>query len=248
MFLAIAIAATRLGDPVLLAQNRAPGSFNPRDLSGVWIGSRDGEAVLDQSRVPPMTPAAQAKFDAAVPTLGPRVVAGKENDPILRCYPDGLPKLLGVPQPFEIIQLTNRVIMFFEHNRHWRTIWTDGRKLPEDPEPRWMGHSVGRWERNTLVVDSIGFRDIPWVDFFGHPHTEKMRLIERYTRTGPRDLEIAVTIDDPLSYTRPWINPAKKFNLKADWELDEHYCVFDEEQAYADAVRVPAGDSAPRPK
>src|SRR4030095_12698484 len=190
----IALAATLLGEHFLLAQNRgARAAFNARDLSGVWIGTRDGKAVLDQSLVPPMTPAAQAKFDAAVPTLGPRVIAGKENDPILRCYPDGLPKLLGVPQPFEIIQLSNRVIMFFEHNRHWRTIWTDGRKLPDDPEPRWMGHSVGRWEGNTLLVDSMGFRDIPWVDFFGHPHTEKMHLIERYTRTGPGEMEIAVT-------------------------------------------------------
>ena len=102
--LTIAAAGTLLYGSALLAQARSSRvTFNPRDLSGVWVGSRDGRSILDQSLVPPMTASAQAKFDAAVPTIGPRVIAGKENDPILRCNPDGLPKLLGVPQPFEII-------------------------------------------------------------------------------------------------------------------------------------------------
>src|SRR5262245_36750096 len=90
---------------------------NPRDLSGVWIGKRDGNQVVDEKYRPAMTPWAQARFDAAVPTVGPRVIAGKENDPILKCNPDGIPKLLGVPQPFEIVQTANRIFMFFEHNR-----------------------------------------------------------------------------------------------------------------------------------
>ena len=222
------------------------GQADRRDLSGVWISKRDGKAALDQGLTPPMTPWAQARFDAAVPTLGPRVIAGKENDPILRCNPDGLPKLLGVPQPFEIIQIPNRVIMFFEHNRHWRTIWTDGRKLPEDPDPSWMGNSIGRWEGETFVVESNGFNEIPWLDFYGHPHSEKMQLTERYRRVNRDTLEIAVTINDPAAYTRPWVNPPKEYNFKPDWEIGEHYCVIDEEISYGDAIRIPAGETKPK--
>src|SRR5436190_624512 len=218
-------------------------TFSPRNLSGVWIGKRDARQVVDEKFRPPMTPWAQARFDAAIPTLGPRVIAGKENDPILRCNPDGIPKLLGVPQPFEIIQIPDRIIMFFEHNRHWRTIWTDGRKLPDDPDPSWMGYSVGRWDGNTFIVDSIGFNDIPWLNFYGDPHSVAMHLAERYRRIDAKTLEIAVTIDDPKAYSKPWVNPPKQYNLEPSWEIGEHYCVLDEEKAYEDAIRIPAGES-----
>src|SRR6058998_2256413 len=154
LWLILGFAGTFVFSSTVLAQ-----TSSPRDLSGVWINKRDGKQLIDEKFRPPMTPWAQARFDAAVPTLGPRVIAGKENDPILRCNPDGIPKLLGVPQPFEIVQTAKRVFMFFEHNRHWRTIWTDGRKLPDDPDPSWMGSSVGRWNGNTLIVESIGFND-----------------------------------------------------------------------------------------
>jgi hypothetical protein len=218
-------------------------TVSPRDLSGVWIGKRDATQAVDEKFRPPMTPWAQQRFDAAVPTLGPRVIAGKENDPILRCNPDGIPKLLGVPQPFEIIQIPGRMLMFFEHNRHWRTIWMDGRKLPEDPDPSWMGYSVGRWEGDTLVVDSIGFNDIPWLNFYGDPHSDAMHLTERYRRVDPKTLEIAVTIEDPKAYTKPWVNIPKQYNLEPAWEIGEHYCVIDEEKAYENNIRIPAGEA-----
>lgn len=156
-------------------------------------------------------------------------------------------KLLGVPQPFEIIQIPNRVIMFFEHNRHWRTIWTDGRKLPEDPDPSWMGNSIGRWEGDTFVVESNGFNDISWLDFYGHPHSEKMHLTERYRRVDRDTLEIAVTINDRMAYTRPWVNAPKQYNFKPDWEIGEHYCVIDKENSYGDAIRIPAVERVKRP-
>jgi hypothetical protein len=221
-------------------------TVSARDLSGVWIGKRDGKQAVDEKFRPPMTAWAQARFDAAVPTVGPRVIAGKENDPILRCNPDGIPKLLGVPQPFEIVQTPNRIFMFFEHNRHWRTIWIDGRKLPEDPDPSWMGYSVGKWEGNTLVVESTGFNDIPWLNFYGDPHSDAMRLMERYRRVDAKSLEIAVTIDDPKAYTKPWVNVPKAYNLESTWEIGEHYCVIDEENAYGDTIRVPAGQAPPK--
>ena len=217
---------------------------DPHNLSGVWIGKSDGKSAVDTRLRPPMTPWAQARFDAAVPTLGPRDVPGKENDPILHCNPDGIPKLLGVPQPFEIIQIPGRMLMFFEHNRHWRTIWTDGRKLPDDPDPTWMGNSVGRWEGDTLVVESNGFNDIPWLDFYGDPHSDAMHLTERYRRVDRNTLEIAVTINDPKAYTKVWVNPPKGYNLKS-WEIGEHYCVIEEEAAYENKIRLPAGGLPP---
>ena len=222
----------------------AQAKFDPRDLNGVWISRRGGGPAVDTKVKPLMTPWAQERWDAAVPTVGSRVIAGKENDPILRCNPDGIPKLLGVPQPFEIIQLPKRIMMFFEHNRHWRTIWMDGRKLPEDPDPAWMGYSIGRWDGDTIVVESGGFNDIPWLNFDGDPHSEQMRLTERWRRTDAETLEVAVTIEDPVAYKGVWVNAPKQYNLKLDWEIGEHYCVIDEELSYGDAIRIPAGQPA----
>jgi hypothetical protein len=243
----ILLCSTPLAFASIAAQTAVAQTPLSHDLSGVWINARDGRpAAVDTNKRPPMTPWAQARFDAAVPTVGPRVIAGKENDPILRCNPDGLPKLLIVPQPFEIIQIPNRTLMFFEHNRHWRTIWTDGRKLPEDPDPAWMGYSIGKWEGDTFVVESAGFNDIPWLDFNGDPHSDAMKIVERYRRLDHDTLEIQVTIDDPKAYTQLWVNGPKTYNLHEDWEIGEHYCVIDEENAYGDAIRVPAGQSSPK--
>src|SRR5438094_587493 len=102
---------------------------------------------------------------------------------------------------------------------------------------------IGRWEGNTLVVDSIGFNDIPWLNFYGDPHSDAMHLTERYRRVDAKTLEIAVTINDPKAYTKPWVNEPKQYNLEPKWEIGEHYCVIDEENAYADAVRLPAGQT-----
>ena len=227
------------------AASNAP--FDPHDLSGVWIGERDGRTAVDTKLKPPMTPWAQARFDAAVPTLGPRDIPGKENDPILHCDPDGVPKIIGVPQPFEVVQIPNRVFMFFEHDHLWRAIWADGRALPSDPDPSWMGYSVGKWDGDVFVVTSIGFNDVPWLDFFGDPHSDQMKLTERWKRDDHDTLEVAITIEDPKAYTKVWVNPPKHFHLHADWELFEHFCVPEEESAYAKHIRVPAGGEETTP-
>lgn len=239
-FLTFGLGMVLVLSSVLDAQTK---TVDPHDFNGVWIGKRNGGTAVDTKLKPPMTPWAQARWDAAVPTVGPRVIIGKENDPILRCNPDGIPKLLGVPQPFEIIQLPKRMMMFFEHNRHWRTIWMDGRKLPDDPDSTWMGYSIGRWEGNTLVVESSGFNDVPWLNFDGDPHSDQMHLTERYRRVDAETLEIQVTIEDPKAYKGTWVNKPKLYNLHTDWEIGEHYCVIDEELSYGDAIRIPAGQS-----
>ena len=159
------------------------------DLSGVWMQfpdkKVDGVAIvggIDEQSRPPLTPWGQARFDATVPFMGPRVHAGMENNPSLRCVPESVPKSLILPNPFEIVQIPGRVFMFFEEFHLWRTIWTDGRALPKDPDPSYLGYSVGKWEGDTFVVDTIGFNDMPWVDSYGNPRSEQMHLTERYRR------------------------------------------------------------------
>ena len=103
--------------------------------------------------------------------------------PGLRCLPDGVPHADLLPEPFKIIQMPGEVLFLYEVDTIYRQIYTDGRKLPEDPDvPRWYGYSVGKWDGNTFVVDSFGFDDRSWVDHFGYPHSDQMHLQERYRR------------------------------------------------------------------
>lgn len=228
---------------------------DPRDLSGVWFakplpGASGANAVvpppLDLKLRPPMTPWAQETYKNNIPNGGPRSIYGKEgNDPILRCYPDGVPKIQQALQPFEIIQIPGRVMITYEINGQHRQIWTDGRGLPKDPQPSYMGYSVGRWEEDTLVVDSNGFNAITWLDRDGSPHSEELQVTERYRRLDHNTLEIAVTVEDPKAYTKPWVGKPALFALK-NWELMEHYCIFDEEMKYRNSIMLPSG-GAPLP-
>ncbi len=217
------------------------------DLSGVWMQYPGGmEAAINQKLRPPLTPWGQAKFDATIPLLGPRAIAGKENNPILHCDPQGIPKLLVLPNPFEIVQTPRKVLMLFEQGHDWRVIWTDRRPLPKNPDPTWDGYSVGRWDGDTFVVDTMGLNDKPWVDSYGNPRSEKMHVIERYRRVNHDTLELAITMDDPKAYTKPWVNPPTRWKLEP-WDINEFYCIVDEENAYDKAVRIPAGGiSLPR--
>ena len=225
------------------------------DLSGVWMQYPDkrvdGVPIvtgIDQSARPPLTPWGQERFDAAIPFMGPRAVAGKENNPSLRCEPEAVPKSLILPNPFEIVQIPGRVFMFFEEFHLWRTIWTDGRPLPKNPDPSYLGYSVGKWEGDTFVVDTIGFNDRPWVDSFGDPRSEQMHLTERYRRVDHDNLEMQIIMDDPKAYRKTWVNAPRLFKLEPGWELGEFFCVVDEENDYAERVRKPAGDASTAPK
>lgn len=220
------------------------------DLSGVWMqfpgGNIPGTPGMDginQNFRPPLTPWGQARLDAAIPLHGPKAVPGKENSPALRCDPDGPPQLLILPNPFEIVQIPGRVLMFFEQEHIWRTIWTDGRQLPESPDPSWLGYSVGKWEGDTFVVDTIGLNDKQWVDPFGDPRSEQMHVTERYRRLDHDTLELQITMDDPKAYTKRWVNPPKLHKLEPTWEIGEWFCVPDENNSYDGVVRKPAGIS-----
>jgi hypothetical protein len=232
-------------------------SPSPRDLGGVWMPFPDkrenGELIIsgiEEKTRPPLTPWGQARFDAAIPFLGPRVQPGKENNPSLQCEPEAVPKSLILPNPFEIVQIPGRIFMFFEEFHLWRTIWTDGRALPKNPDTTYLGYSAGKWDGDTLVVETIGFNDKPWVDAYGNPRSEQMHLTERYRRVDHDTLELSIVIDDPKAYTKTWVSSPRLFKFEPGWEIGEYFCTLDEEQDYAGHIRKPAGgvsSAAPEP-
>jgi hypothetical protein len=255
---AVLISAGLAFSPMLHAQTGIPSAAEKsqaatpslsHDLSGVWmqypsgIPGVPGMNAVDEKARPPLTAWGQAKLDAAKPVAGPRAVPGEEGNPALRCEPDSPPRLLILPNPFEIVQIPGRVFMFFEEYHAWRTIWADERELPKNPDPSWLGYSVGKWEGDAFVVDTIGFNDKVWVDGYGNPRSEQMHLTERYRRLNQDTLEMQIIMDDPKAYTKPWVSPPKLHKLEPGWELAEWFCVQDEHNAYDESVRKPAGAS-----
>jgi hypothetical protein len=240
------MAATAL--LAVVADPAAPQSLNPRDLSGHWDrvspivsfanvptgAAREDPAAED----PPMTPEGRRRYDANKPGYGPRR-STQRNDPLGRCEPLGLVRHLTaeIVEPhntFEIVQTATRILQLFEYRHDWREIWMDGRSLPrpEDVEPKWNGYSVGRFDGDTLVVHSLGFDERSWVDKFGYPHSEQMRLEERYRRVDPDTLELVMTLTDPVVYASPWVSDTKRFTANREktrrWD-EQIYCVPSEE-------------------
>jgi hypothetical protein len=197
--------------PVLLAQSAkqseaatARMAGHPADLTGVWTGIRGSGRTFAEE--PPMTPWAAEKYKAAREGMDPHdTQGGPLADPIITaCAPGGMTRILQQGRPFEIFQVPGRVLIVFEVDSKVRHIWTDGRELPKDPDPTWMGYSVGHWDGDTLVVETIGLNDKTWLDGSGHPHSEALRVVERFRRVSKDTLEVEVTYEDPKAYTKPW--------------------------------------------
>ena len=149
-------------------------------------------------------------------------------DPEGYCLPPGGPRMMATPYPMEIIQLPaeERVIMIFEGATHiWREIYMDGRPHPEGDalNPTYLGHSVGRWEGDTLVIDVVGFNENTWVDFFGHPHTDALHVVERFSRPNKETLRYEATIEDHGAYTEPW-TVGWDISWRPEDELTEYIC------------------------
>jgi hypothetical protein len=115
------------------------------------------------------------------------------------------------------------MVMVFEYDHFVRQIYADGRKHAEEPVPTWMGDSIGRWEGNTLVVDTVGFNDQTWLDYSGHPHSDALHVVERFQRVDHNTLKIDLAIEDPKAYTKPW-GGRMLFELKPDWTIGEAVC------------------------
>ena len=202
----------------LCAQTKAPPPRLPDgtpELSGVWQGGGpigDIAVGLAKGEKIPILPAAET------------ILKGRQSkdDPEASCLPTGVPRI--APYPWRIVQTPTHIFFLFEANIHsYRQIFMDGRKHPVDPDPTWYGHSIGRWQGRTLVVDTVGYNDKFWFDFRGHPHTEKLQTIERYTRTDADTLVNEVTIDDPGAYSRPF-KLTFTAKLRPGDELMEYIC------------------------
>ncbi len=145
-----------------------------------------------------------------------------KDDPEANCLPAGVPRM--APYPWKIVQQPKLVVFLFEGNIHtYRQIFLDGRPHPDDPDPTWYGHSIGKWEGDTLVVDTIGFNDKFWFDFAGHPHTEKLHVTERFRRSDYGHLDLEVVIDDPGAYTKPFTMYGRS-PLVENSEIMEYIC------------------------
>jgi hypothetical protein len=236
------VAFAQFGPPQPAPGTAAPASAPKHDLSGVWQyqGTGGSDSTAPEKDMPPMTPWAQAKFDAEKPGYGSRATP-RGNDPILQCDPTGFPRVMFVPTPFEFVQTHDRVFQFFEREHEWRSIWTDGRALPKDADPTWYGYAIGHWEGDdTFVVESSGFNDKTWLGATGYPHSEDMLVTERYRRVDHDTIRYDITVYDPKAYTKPIVGPQRTMKLKPDAEIQELPCVWSEENSFAKRIREPA--------
>ncbi len=222
------------------AQNKQPSatpsaaSSNPaHDLSGVWFDDHPRLIrVMDRywayeftKEEPPMTAWGEEQFKAAKPSFGTRSYPlAESNDPIYHtCDPIGFPRIYLYPLPMQIVQRPGEVILLFEYDSLRHQIYTDGRPHDTSLGPLWMGDSIGHWEGDTLVADTVNLNNKTWIDRMGHPHSDALHVIERFQRVDHDHLVDDITIDDPKAYTRPW-TAHLPYVLKPKWTLAEEFC------------------------
>ena len=225
------------GKPDLSAATPRSADGKP-DLSGVWV-VRNGSFYLTSDLKPEdIRPWAAALYKQ-------REDSFRRDSDGIQCLPPGPKAGIGVGGfPVKIVQTPNLVIVLYEYETIFRQIFTDGRALPEDPNPTWMGYSVGRWDGDTLVVSTAGYNDRTTIDLAGHPHTEGLHMTERYHRRDIGHLDVQVTLDDPKAYTRPWTLPME-FTLIPDGDLIEYVCENERDKPHlvgtsGEEFRVPA--------
>jgi hypothetical protein len=240
------IPRTADGKPNLSA--RAPSSTDGRpDLSGLWMTNSAPAALLERL-IPGATNGAgeeplsqyfinifsDFKSEKDVPFLPAAAELFRQRaqnfsnvSPISHCLPEGMPMIEMAPAPYKIVQTAGAIFMLYERDTTYRQVYTDGRKLPDDPQPSWLGYSVGKWDGDSLVVDSIGFNDRGWLDARAHTHSEALHLTERFHRLDFGHMEVQLTIDDPKTYTRPFTIKLQQ-SLLPDTDLLESFCAENE--------------------
>jgi hypothetical protein len=208
---------TKDGKPDLTAAAPRTPDGKP-DLSGIWRAATDKYLInlaADGIEVP-MQPWAEALYKQ-------RQDNNSKGRPTERCLPHGLPDFDALPVPIKLIQTPGMVVVLYEAYNHYRQIFTDNRPFTPDPQPTWLGYSSAKWEGDTLVVQTIGFNDLTWLDDGGHPHTEALRVTERFRRKDFGHMAIQVIVDDPKAYTKPW-GATIPYDLLPDTELIEAVC------------------------
>ena len=233
VFVAILASSSATSAQTSVQQASAPAqpAAATQDLSGIWSRLRDGATargyqsyVLDFGKSDsPMTPWAAAKYKINSPKYhgdDPNTVL---SDPVFQCFPPGVPRIYLYNFPVQIVQIPGQVLMLFEYDHFVRRIYTDGRAHDKEQGPLWMGDSIGKWEGDTLVVDTVNFNDKTLIDRVGRPHSDSLHLVERIRRIDPASMEIDFTVDDPKSYAKPW-GTKLIFVLKPDWKMMEQVC------------------------
>ena len=183
------------------------------NLTGVWLIDHFQPALFPKGAVPPFTPWAAEEFKKADTQV---------NDPNLACLPHGVPRLMFVPLPIEVFQVPDMVLIYAEAGNQLRQIHMN-RGHREDLDPTYNGDSIGKWDGDTLVVDTVGFNDVTWLDHVGLPHTEALHVVERIRRADQNTLVDDFTIEDPKAYTKPW-TASQTYHLKPGWEIAEYVC------------------------
>ena len=240
-----------------------PGPAPRHDLSGIWepaAGWREGVQQYGALEYPsdgkpehqlPFTPLGERTWKSHKPGFGTtEVPIALNNDPFDVCDPIGFPRieLFGF-RAIQILQAEKEVVIFYQNDRTFRSIWTDGRGFPSDDiaEPRWYGYSVGKWvDDTTLVVETTGLDERTWLDNAGRPHSSDLRVEERFHRVNHDIFELTLTINDPKMYTKPWI-ALNKFPMRlqpADFDLREMLCSPSEQAQYDNVVSKPTVGSS----
>jgi len=210
------IPRTKDGKPNLAAPVPRMADGKP-DLSGLW--AIDGLGHATNLADADLLPEAEALYKKRLETYA-------NDDPAANCLPEGPRSGLAGLDPLRIIQTRYLTTVLYETGQ-FRLIHTDGRTLPKDMTPTWMGYSIGRWERDTFVVETTGYNDRTWLDFGGRPHSEALRVTERFRRIDFGHMQLEMTFDDPKTYRRP-ITIKMAVNFVPDDELIENVCLENE--------------------
>jgi len=223
--------------PANLAKPRPKAPF---DLTGTW--QHDGRSSTWRF-VPEtfkLTPQAQVHYDAGVKALKD---GGVYRDDIGQCWPSGMPLIMTRVWPIAMIQLPTAVYMISGFENALRIIYLDGRKhTPADEVVRtYNGESIGHWEGDTLVIDTIGFNGRTRVDTIGHPHSDQLHTIERFRRTDRDHIDYVLTIDDPKTYTKPW-DSVRRWTLHPEWEIMEYSCEENNKSLWEGRIKVPTNN------
>jgi hypothetical protein len=188
------------------------------DWSGLWEPTGGGGG--GRPTPPELTP----KYAAMAAEYRAKQQSGEIQDsPSANCVPNGMPAIMTQPYPLEILFTPGKITIVIEAYSQWRQIFTDGRKHPEDPDLTFNGHSIGHWEGDTLVVDTVGFTTDTGLSGFGVKHSDKMHIVERLRLSDGDRLQIETTVTDPEALAKPWVS-TRLYGRHRDWTLSEYVC------------------------
>jgi hypothetical protein len=244
------------------ATGKKPGPAPMRDLSGIWEPApryRDGVFASGPKDMPsdaaheaqmPYTPMGKQAMQSHKSGFGVNIAPIAEiNDPFDNCDPIGFPRIILFNlRAVQIVQTQNQVLMLYQNTKTFRTIWTDGRDIPNPiTEPRWFGYSIGKWtDPTTLVVTTTGLDESTWIDNVGRPHSDKLVVEETYHRVDEFNIDLTVKITDPVMYTQPWY-PLKNFRLgmnSPDFDIREMICAVSQQQLFNELLKNTTGPAA----